>query len=244
MLPILVFQLTGSALQFATLVAVEVLPYLVFGLPAGATADRINRRVLMVGGDLLNAGLLASIPSRPPSGSSRWRRSTWWRCSPPRPSGIAQALLGDPRLLIVDEPTVGLDPEERIRFRTLLAQLDGQRTVLLSTHIVEDVSATCRDVAVLARGRVVFTGTVEDLVAVADGHVWTVDDPRGDVTVVSVAHDRSGPRYRVVGRPASGVAADRTLPGLEDGYLWLMQQHRVPAEDAPAPAGARSDAGG
>lgn len=140
--------------------------------------------------------------------------------------GIAQALLNDPRLLIVDEPTVGLDPEERIRFRTLLARLGADRTVVLSTHIVEDVSATSRDLAVLAHGRVVFTGTVQDLMTVADGHTWIVDQPDGDVTVVSVVHDLSGPRYRVVGTPAADVAADSARPGLEDGYLWLMRAHQ------------------
>src|SRR5687767_8526089 len=77
--------------------------------------------------------------------------------------GIAQALLADPRLLIVDEPTAGLDPEERIRFRTLLAQLAGPRTVLLSTHIVDDIAQTCRELAVLATGRLVFRGTVTEL---------------------------------------------------------------------------------
>src|SRR5579872_7444963 len=76
--------------------------------------------------------------------------------------GIAQALLNDPQLLIVDEPTAGLDPEERIRFRNLLADLAGSRTVLLSTHIVEDVAQTCRVLGVLAGGRVRFHGSVAE----------------------------------------------------------------------------------
>ncbi|MDQ1286621.1 MAG: type transport system ATP-binding protein [Actinomycetota bacterium] len=85
--------------------------------------------------------------------------------------GIAQALLTDPRLLIVDEPTTGLDPVERIRFRTLLARLAGRRTVLLSTHIVEDVAQTCTDLTVLDKGRVRFRGTAADLVARGAGQV-------------------------------------------------------------------------
>lgn len=77
--------------------------------------------------------------------------------------GIAQALLNDPRLLIVDEPTAGLDPEERIRFRNLLSDLAGDRTVRLSTHIVEDVAQTSRNLAMLAGGRVLFQDTTAGL---------------------------------------------------------------------------------
>jgi ABC-type multidrug transport system ATPase subunit len=135
--------------------------------------------------------------------------------------GIAQALLNDPRLLIVDEPTAGLDPEERIRFRTLLTRLRGDRTVLLSTHIVEDVAATARDLAVLAGGRLLFRGAVEDLLAAAEGHVFVVDEPTGDVEVVSVVHVATGVRHRVVGEPAG--PAQPVRPTLEDAYLWLVR---------------------
>ncbi|CAG0951915.1 putative ABC transporter ATP-binding protein YxlF [Anaerolineae bacterium] len=79
--------------------------------------------------------------------------------------GIAQALLGDPKLVIVDEPTAGLDPEERIRFRNLLTRLSGDRTVLLSTHIVGDIEASCAQVAVLNQGQLIFFGTPEALTA-------------------------------------------------------------------------------
>ncbi len=86
--------------------------------------------------------------------------------------GIAQALLNDPALLIVDEPTVGLDPEERMRFRHLLTDLAGQRLVILSTHIVSDVEASATELAVMADGRLRFHGTPEQLLARAEGHVW------------------------------------------------------------------------
>jgi ABC-2 type transport system ATP-binding protein len=86
--------------------------------------------------------------------------------------GIAQALVNDPKLLIVDEPTAGLDPEERIRFRNLLVNLAADRAVLLSTHIVEDIGQTCRDMAVLSRGRVIFRGSPAELITAAQGHVW------------------------------------------------------------------------
>src|SRR5260370_24044382 len=88
--------------------------------------------------------------------------------------GIAQALLNDPRLLIVDEPTAGLDPEERIRFRNLLSDLGGDRIVLLSTHIVEDITQTSRNLAIMKRGKVVFQGTTTELVGETTGNVLII----------------------------------------------------------------------
>jgi ABC-2 type transport system ATP-binding protein len=137
--------------------------------------------------------------------------------------GIAQALLNDPSLLIVDEPTAGLDPEERIRFRTLLAQLAGNRTVLLSTHIVEDIAQTCRDLVVLDAGRPVFRGTVADLTAVADGQVWSVvsdHQPETGVVVSALPHAR-GVQYRIVASRQPAPEAVPAAPSLEEGYLAL-----------------------
>jgi ABC-2 type transport system ATP-binding protein len=140
--------------------------------------------------------------------------------------GIAQALVKDPKLLIVDEPTAGLDPEERIRFRNLLVNLAGDRTVLLSTHIVEDIGQTCRDLAVLGRGRVLFRGSPVALTQVAEGHVWSLtrdrlEDPKPGQTIVSMLHLAEGVQYRVVGPPDAGAVA--APPSLEDGYVRLMQ---------------------
>ena len=109
--------------------------------------DRKARRLRV--GELLEMVGLSDVAKRKLKGFSGGMK---------RRVGIAQALLNDPRLLIVDEPTAGLDPEERIRFRNLLSDLAGERTVLLSTHIVEDVAQTSRDLAVMASGRVVFRG--------------------------------------------------------------------------------------
>jgi ABC-2 type transport system ATP-binding protein len=143
--------------------------------------------------------------------------------------GIAQALLNDPRLLIVDEPTAGLDPEERIRFRNLLADLGGNRTVLLSTHIVEDIAQTCQRLAVLQRGQVRFQGTIADLLRAARGHVWQITTtgakPTGDCAVVAMQHHGSLVTYRIVGTPPPGSQASPVEPGLEDGYIWLMHQY-------------------
>ncbi len=143
--------------------------------------------------------------------------------------GIAQALVNDPQLLIVDEPTAGLDPEERIRFRNLLVNLAADRAVILSTHIVEDIGQTCRDMAVLSQGQVIFRGSPTDLTHAAEGHVWTLtttatEKPNHDLTVVSMLHLADGVQYRLVG-PAAGdyPNAQLTQPGLEDGYVWLMK---------------------
>ena len=144
--------------------------------------------------------------------------------------GIAQALVNDPKILIVDEPTAGLDPEERIRFRNLLVNLAADRVVLLSTHIVEDIGQTCRDLAVLAKGRILFRGSPADMLKATEGHVWTLtmsglEKPNHDLTVVSMLHLADGTQYRLVGASAEGYpSAQLTQPGLEDAYVWLMKK--------------------
>lgn len=149
--------------------------------------------------------------------------------------GIAQALLNDPKLLIVDEPTAGLDPEERIRFRNLLADLGGNRTVLLSTHIVEDIAQTCQKLAIMKNGRVIFQGTVADVINETRGRVWTITSqgakPTGNFTVVSTLNIGTAVQYRVVGELPIGIYAASTLPAepsLEDGYVWLMREQFAP----------------
>jgi len=143
--------------------------------------------------------------------------------------GIAQALVNNPKLLIVDEPTAGLDPEERIRFRNLLVKLAANRTVLLSTHIVEDIGQTCQDLAVLAHGNVIFRGSPTQLTQAATGHVWMVtstdvEKPDHGLTVVSMLHLAGGTQFRVVGQTASSwLDAQPVQPSLEDGYVWLMK---------------------
>ena len=150
--------------------------------------------------------------------------------------GIAQALLNDPRLLIVDEPTAGLDPEERIRFRNLLSDLGGDRIVLLSTHIVEDIAQTCRRLAIMNKGRILFQGTTEELTHEARGKVWTITTtglkPEGDLTVVSTMNMGSTIQYRVVGELNTIDGATPAEPSLEDSYVWLMRDKRAPVKSA------------
>jgi ABC-2 type transport system ATP-binding protein len=134
---------------YPNLNAVEFLSYLaaVRGLPAAAARKRIEELLVLVN--------LVDARKRPLSGYSGGMRQR---------IGIAQALLNDPGLLIVDEPTVGLDPEERLRFRALLDELSGERIVILSTHIVSDVEAMARDIAIVAAGRLCARGAPEELV--------------------------------------------------------------------------------
>lgn len=140
--------------------------------------------------------------------------------------GIAQALLGDPQLLIVDEPTAGLDPEERVRFRSLLSNLAAERIVILSTHIVEDIATSCRDMAILDEGRVRFHGRPSELIRSATGKVWSVDLPAGEEpdqawSVVSRVEEEEMLRMRVVGARPSDEALP-AKPTLEEAYLVLM----------------------
>ena len=142
--------------------------------------------------------------------------------------GIAQALLGDPRLIIVDEPTVGLDPEERVRLRNLLSDLAARRTVILSTHIIEDISQSCNALAALAEGTVLFQGSPGDLIAQVQGKVWLIETdgerPTDDIVVVSSVQLDDTTQYRVVGAPDKNQTLVSVKPGLEDGYMWLMHQ--------------------
>jgi ABC-2 type transport system ATP-binding protein len=147
--------------------------------------------------------------------------------------GIAQALLGRPRLLILDEPTAGLDPEERLRLLNLLSDVAREQAVILSTHIVDDVSQRCRDLAVLHRGEIVYRGHPDVLIGLARGHVWSFtapaeDRPPDSAKVVSLrAEDGGRIRYRVLGAAPDRLDAAPADPDLADGYLWLMHQNEL-----------------
>ena len=131
--------------------------------------------------------------------------------------GIAQALLGSPELLILDEPTAGLDPEQRLRFRELLSDLPGGPVIVLSTHQADDIAAICPQVIVLLRGRVHFAGTPAGLARTAAGRVWAADDRDGSAHLSWRGGDG---RWRHIGEhPAAG--AELVTPTVEDGYLLL-----------------------
>ena len=144
--------------------------------------------------------------------------------------GIAQALIGDPRLVIVDEPTAGLDPEERNRFLNLLAEIGERVVVILSTHIVEDVTDLCQRMAIIGQGRVLLTGDPHDAIAALDGKVWRrtidkaeLDGYRARMNILStrLAGGRTLLHVLADGRPEAGFEA--VAPDLEDVYFGRLR---------------------
>jgi ABC-2 type transport system ATP-binding protein len=141
--------------------------------------------------------------------------------------GIAQAMLGSPKLMIVDEPTVGLDPEERVRIRNMLSDMALRCTVILSTHVIEDIGHSCNDLAIIDKGRVRFRGTPAQLIEAARGKVWSLrtnGEPPDSMAVVSTLQLQDGIQYRVLGTPPPQANATPLEPGLEDGYMLLMRE--------------------
>ncbi|MFI7245914.1 ABC transporter ATP-binding protein [Streptomyces qinglanensis] len=144
--------------------------------------------------------------------------------------GIAQALLGDPRVIVVDEPTAGLDPEERVRFRNLLSDLSADRVVMLSTHIVSDVESVASDIAVMADGRLLRRGAPEELMGDLEGRVWEVlVDPsavsslQSHYVVSRMIRTSAGVRLRVLSAQPPVGDATQVAPDLEDAYLGIIR---------------------
>jgi ABC-type multidrug transport system ATPase subunit len=143
--------------------------------------------------------------------------------------GIAQALLNDPQLLIVDEPTVGLDPEERVRFRNLLSDLSGERIVVLSTHIVSDVEATATHIALVNKGQLLREAAPEHLLNELENKVWEWTVNSENLPVLKQKHIVSGTIRRSDGVQVRVVSADKpdsnaqnVSPNLEDAYLFFI----------------------
>jgi len=192
----------------------------------GLDGPSARRRI----GELLELVNLTEAARRPLGGYSGGMRQR---------IGIAQALLNDPQLLIVDEPTAGLDPEERLRFRNLLSELSGERIVILSTHIVSDIEAVATQIAVIRAGRLVTCQAPEALLGSVEGRVWEVVVPSGELAalrqfhlVSSTAHRADGVHARVIAECAPAPAARQLEPTLEDAYLHALAVDRGP--EAPA----------
>jgi ABC-type multidrug transport system ATPase subunit len=204
---------------YPNLNAVEFLEYIaaVKGIDGRAARQRIDELLALVN--------LTEARKRPLGGYSGGMRQR---------IGIAQALLNDPKLLIVDEPTVGLDPEERVRFRNLLSDLGGERIVLLSTHIVSDVEATATDIAVVDHGRLLAHAEPEALLRRVEGQVWEWVLPSAELPaarerwkISSTFRRADGVHVRIVSAAAPSPQAVPVAPTLEDAYLSVLEGHRA-----------------
>ena len=197
----------------------EFLEYLaaIKGLGGTSARRRIDELLIVV-----NLGDAARRPLGSYSGGMKQR------------VGIAQALLNDPQLLIVDEPTVGLDPEERVRFRNLLSDLSGARIILFSTHIVSDVEATATEIVVIHKGRKLRHAPPEKLVQLLEGQVWQWVIPSEALPALKHQHIISGTvrrqdgiQVRVVSADSPSPEAQPVPPSLEDVYLHLVSENGV-----------------
>ena len=199
---------------YPNLNAIEFLEYMaaIKGLDGASTRTRIH--------ELLQVVNLMEAAKRPLGGYSGGMRQR---------VGIAQALLNDPQLLIVDEPTVGLDPEERVRFRNLLSDLSGERIVILSTHIVSDVEATATHIVLINHGKLLREASPEDLLTELEGKVWEWTVKSDDLPALKQKHIVSGTirrsggvQVRAVSESKPAANAQNTPPNLEDAYLYFI----------------------
>ena len=204
---------------YPNLNAREFLEYMaaVKGLDAKSAKHRID--------ELLELVNLTDSAKRPLGGYSGGMRQR---------VGIAQALLNDPQLLIVDEPTAGLDPEERVRFRNLIADLSGERIVILSTHIVSDVEATATSIAVINKGQRITHAAPEEILQAVEGKVWTWVVSSEEFSKLKQTHIISNTARRADGVHVRVVADGKPEPNaqfvpanLEDAYLYFVQSSRV-----------------
>ncbi len=148
--------------------------------------------------------------------------------------GLIQALLNEPEFLIVDEPTTGLDPEERVRIRNLLVDFSEGRTVLFSTHVVEDISATCSRLAVMRKGSFLYTGTVQALLSRAKGKIWTAnvaDDTEAkrlekQYRTTSKQYTEEGMTVKIISDVKPDIDCTQPKITLEDAYLYLMMEKK------------------
>lgn len=147
--------------------------------------------------------------------------------------GIAQAIIHDPKVIVVDEPTAGLDPEERVRFRNLLSEIAEDKIVILSTHIVGDIEATCEDIAIINEGRVIYNGTVDELLQAAEGRVFTMTASKRELpelkrqlTITSMHTQGNKVHIRFIADTLM-QGAKACEPNIEDAYMLYLHSSGV-----------------
>ncbi len=141
--------------------------------------------------------------------------------------GVAQALLGEPDIIIFDEPTAGLDPEERLRFKNIVSKLEGERTIIISTHIVEDVENLCDELVIINNGTVAAQGTCAEIETAAEGKVYEIEDSRlGELSepyFIQRQFERDSKRMTAVLSAQAQPAAASVSPRVEDGYICITK---------------------
>jgi len=206
--------------MYGNMTAYEVMDYL--GVLSGLNKETRKTRITMLLKQV-NLHIHAKIKVKAMSGGMKRRL------------GIAQAILNDPKVLIVDEPTAGLDPEERVRFRNLLSELAQERIVILSTHIVGDIEATCENIAIMDEGDIIFNGTVSQLLELSRGKIFTAEISRLEIeevkrkyTVTSMLMSANNVSIRFIctSKEDIFVGAKKTEPNVEDAYMCLLYEKR------------------
>lgn len=146
--------------------------------------------------------------------------------------GLIQALLNEPEFLIVDEPTTGLDPEERIRIRNLLVDFSEGRTVLFSTHVVEDLAATCSQLAVMKKGKFLYSGTLKELLTQAQGHIWTCKakdeqtarELEKQYPISSKQYVGDALQIKLISEAPPSIECSSCTATLEDAYIYITNK--------------------